>query len=99
MKLPSLSRFFAPVEQAAPPPPEPIESTKRIDRIGLYGISNGGHRAWTVRFEGETETTHLTSFDLRDRSRQSDLILAKPGDRLRMVHVGDGLVDVRNLDL
>jgi hypothetical protein len=96
-----LSRMFGPIpDPNAPPPPVPVETIRRIRRIGLSRISDIGIWAeWMVVFEDEPGVIVNVSFSKRSGDTgMKHLHLAKPGDRLRMVHQGDNLIEVENLD-
>lgn len=103
MRLPTISGMFGSAAEKTPPPiPEPeIETIRTIRRIGPVWLHDTGSTAqYVVLFEDRPKDPGvLSTWTLRDRNRKLQLTLARPGDRLRMVHVGDDLVEVENLDL
>lgn len=100
MKLPSLSKMFGPIPDPLALPPERIETIRTVDRIGYIGMGIPSYPKWTAVFEGHTtpidlSVEHVRPFDEGMRT----LALTRKGDRLRMVHAKDRLVEVENLSL
>lgn len=100
MKLPSLSRMFGPIPDPRAMPPERIETIGTIDRIGATTMGDTFWNTWTTIFEDDPRRVTLSVEHLTDwPAGQVALALARKGDRLRMVRLGDRLVEVENLDM
>lgn len=103
MRLPTISGLFGSAAAETPPPItiDEIETTRTIRRIGPVWFNPTGRTGqYAVLFEdGSREPVLLSSWNLKDRIQMLQLTLAKSGDRLRMVHAGEDLVEVENLDL
>lgn len=102
MSAPSwLKRMFGPIpDPDAPPEPDPVETTRTVRRIGICQITDTGTWArWLVTFEDDP--ANVVEISCGGRPKQGNIrqmTLAKPGDRLRMVHVGIRLVEVEIID-
>jgi hypothetical protein len=99
MKLPSLSKMFGPIVDPNAIPLPRIEAVRTIRRIGVHAMGDSVPDTWMVVFEGDPSRILLSSGRLDDHSQKPQLTLARAGDRLRTVHVGEKLVAVENLDL
>jgi hypothetical protein len=103
MRLPTISGLFGSAAEETPPPitVEEVETTRKVRRIGPVWFNPTGRTGqYAVLFEdGPKEPVLMSSWNLKDRIQMLQLTLAQPGDRLRMVHAGDDLVEVENLDL
>lgn len=103
MKLPTISGLFGSATEETPPPitVEEVETTRKVRRIGPVWFNHSSLMGqYAVLFDDDqNEPTFLSSGKLRHRRQMLQLTLAQPGDRLRMVHAGDDLVEVENLDL
>jgi len=99
MKLPSLSKMFGPIVDPSAMPLPRIEAVRTISRIGVLAMGDSLYDAWLAVFEGDPARVVLSSARLDDITQRVHLTLAKPGDRLKTVHVGENLVAVQNLDL
>ena len=99
MKIPSLSKMFGPIVDPNAIPLPRIEAIRTIRRIGVHDMGDSVSDKWMVVFEGDPSRIILSSGRLEDRDQKAQLTLARPGDRLKTVHVGEKLVAVENLDL
>jgi hypothetical protein len=99
MKLPSFSKLFAPIPDPNAVPPPRVEAVRTIRRIGVLAMGDSIYDAWLAVFGNDPSRVVLSSARLEDAAQRVHLTLAKPGDRLRTVHVGGNLVAVENLDL
>lgn len=100
MKLPSLSKMFAPIPNPFALPIERIETIRTIDRIGATTMGDTFWNKWTVIFEDDPRPMVLSVEHLPDwLTSQNAIALARNGDRLRMIHEGDRLIEVENLDI
>lgn len=100
MKLPSLSRMFGPIHDPLALPPERIETIRTVERIGTIGMGLPCYPEWTAMFEGHTTPIDLSVEHVRPiKEGMRTLALTRKGDRLRMVHAKDRLVEVENLSL
>lgn len=100
MKLPSLSRMFGPIPDPLALPKERVETIRTIDRIGATSMGDTFWNRWTAVFEDDPRPVELSVQHLGDwMTGQVAIALARKGDRLRMVRLGDRLVEVENLDM